>query len=144
MVDEQTNRLNLAGIIDELHVGGVDRTTVEAGVAFNANLLFVTLWWRSQREEPEDLQMRIVFVDPTGTAYGQTDGRDVDLRNYIVARTIWKLEQMVVKGYGEHTIRIESRARDSDPWSLVPQGDVVFFIGEAPPGDAPDPRANIA
>ena len=128
----QGNNLDLTGVVDELHVGGVPGEAIEGGgIAISTNLTVVSVWHRDVWDVPEHLEMRLVFLDPSGDELGVTGPSQVNLPQYPVVRMMAKVELLPLHRYGVYTIRVERRSNGGAPW-VNAGGEITLGIWAAP------------
>jgi hypothetical protein len=143
---DANNNLVLSGVLDEIHLAGIRPEKVDggqAGVLLDLNV--VSVWHRDVWGEPEDLEMRLVYLDPSNQQFGATDPLPVNVREYPVVRVVAKLPGLPLRGYGVYRFRVERR-RPAGEWAHA-GGDITVGIWPAPANDSgqsvSSPRANI-
>ena len=121
IIDQRSNNISLIEVIDELTVPApppelVTEANGELGMLFDGNL--VILWARSDLGTPEKAQVRSRIIAPNG-GEARTGEVEVDLTEIVRARAIGRIAELpLFTQVGEYTIKIETKAHDSE-WREV-------------------------
>lgn len=117
IIDQRSNNISLIEVIDEISLPApapesVTETSGQPAVGFDASL--VILWARSDPDMPEKAQVRNSVVTPKGFQTQSTEN-EIDLTDALRVRSIGQIARFpLLSQDGEHTLKIEMKAADTD------------------------------
>ena len=126
LVDADTNNVSLIQVLEQLNFE-VSESDLREPKRVVLDSMLVTLWARRENA-PNSGEMRITFLDPDGTDFGEPVSHPVDLGEQLRARVFTTVKGIVVKDSGIYHWVIESRDDDGDEWVEVSRVPVEIRV----------------
>lgn len=121
-IDKDTNSVSLMEVTEQLNVKATSFSSEgpnrETPLLLAWEFDLVSLWMRSDPEEPERTTERVVFVGPDGRALGEPVVTEVDLESHQRMRSRLRMNGLPLSGTGYHFFVIEQPG-DQGEWLEV-------------------------
>lgn len=117
ILDRYTNSVSLIDTVEGFNLTFVQPVPEGQRVTIATAMHLVTLWIRSDRNEPETFEARPVIIMPSGDEVG---GHVLTVNlELMFVRTFMKLEAMPFEGPGLYWFAVEYRRAPTDEWARV-------------------------
>jgi hypothetical protein len=113
ITDQESNNISLLEVLEQLTIVGPPIPSV-VPVRFEV----VTLWGRSDADQPSRGHARLLFLTPSDTVIGEHE-YDIDLSVYQRYRTRTVMTGLPVQEAGRHHFRVQLRDEGETEWRDV-------------------------
>ena len=133
VTDRDTNRTSLFNIVSEVAVPVEPPDKSEfSSISLPIRTTLVTLWERSNPDEPEAANGRVRLVGPNGKEL-TTSGHDVNLQEAQRGQVAIDMPKLTVMRQGQHIFKIEAQCANSDWQEMLELPlSVVIQVGDFP------------
>lgn len=146
IIDQQTKQASLIDVIEKITLyreelegqlpdGRTYEEVVAAGIVFPMSICLVQFWTRSAPNKPEDFEMRILTLSPSGRELNKND-LEISLAKYRNSRPAIQILNMVYVEDGIYRMVIQKR--DAGSRRFMRQAEIPLEIilaeGAAPVG----------
>jgi hypothetical protein len=107
--------VSIFNVIEQISITGEPKPQGVAPVRFE----IVTLWARSDFDEPARGRVRITFTSPSEKKVKLGEERDIDLSKYERLRARQIIQGLPVREPGRHVIRVELQNEGENRWRKV-------------------------
>lgn len=128
VIDQDSNNISLQSVIEQLNITGTPPAPGAVPVV-PITLEVVTLWAKTNFDEPAQGDARVTFLSPSGVPSEQLRfDYHIDLSTYKRNRTRWRINGLPVLGAGPHTFRVELQ-NEGEEWREVATVPLEVIIG---------------
>lgn len=113
ITDQESNNISLLEVLEQLTIAGPPTPGV-VPVRFEV----VTLWGRSDTDQPSRGHARLLFLTPSDTVTGEHE-HDIDLSVYQRTRNRTLMTGLPVQETGRHHFRVQLRDEGETEWRDV-------------------------
>lgn len=133
-IDRDTNNLSLFNLIEQVQIPEPpelsDFSNGDALPAMPLRLVVVTLFSRSEPDQGERKEVRLVVAMPNGRVAETSLSFDVDLESATRNRTRINVGTLPLAGQGEYRFRIEGLGEDGE-WQMMSEAPLqVEYLGD--------------
>lgn len=129
-VDKESGNVTLFKALEQMSlVRASDETDASPPENIDFSFTVVSLWTRSNREEPEFAKARYVFRGPDGKTIGTSEEHSIDLKKYARHRTMSRLPGIGFKGFGRYNFVVQ-RQLPSGRWARTAVVPLEVVEGE--------------
>lgn len=114
VIDRETNNVSLQNVLEQLHIKGEPKSEGLVPMPFDV----ISLWSRSDDNEPYEGPMRMTFVSPSGKKLITTEGR-INLLETERSRTVIHSQGIPIEEAGRFRFNIEHRLEGENEWHKV-------------------------
>lgn len=129
IIDKNTNNLSLIEIIEEMKFATVieksGKGSVDVKLVSQMPIDWVTLWVRTNIEEPEKTKMKDIVISPSGKTILEKE-YEIDLQSYKRMRATRKVLLPPTNENGIFLFLTQVNDEKNKVWSTV--GDIPIFI----------------
>ncbi len=136
IIDQETNLVSLINIIEELTIQGAPKSKGGIGIAVD----IVTLWIRTNADEPSYGNYRVSLVSPIGEVLNTVEGQ-LDLTIYERLRTRTKFIGFPANQPGRYKFKVDQEEEESKEFRTVASIPikVIFQSPASDPREAKSP-----
>lgn len=127
-VDKETGNVTLFKALEQLTLVKSLDVEEEAPENIQVNMALVSLWCRSDRDEPESCVSRFIFKAPAGQTIGSQE-YPVDLKKNVRHRNLMRMSGIAFNGFGRYQFVIQKQLA-SGKWTRVAMIPLEVIKGE--------------
>ena len=131
VTDRDSNNVSIFNVIEQINITGEPKPQGVVPIRFE----IVTLWARSDFDEPARGRARIIFISPSGKKVKLSEERDIVLSKYERLRARQFVQGLPVREPGRHVFQVELQNEGENRWRKVASVPlkIAFVSPEAKP-----------
>jgi hypothetical protein len=114
VIDRDSNNISLHNVLEQITIA--QEVDPEQVAVIPTKFEVVTLWARSDFDEPAEGEQRLTLIAPSGETLVTGEAK-IDLSEFRRTRYRAKFEGLPTKGRGRYVFRIECRTNGNAAWS---------------------------
>lgn len=114
IIDDQTKNISLIDVVEQINIS----RTVELPISIALPIEVVSLWSRTNLDQPARGHGRIVFITPSGNSQ-ELGQMDIDLESYKRLRARIGLLGLPISELGKHVFEVHFSFEGSDETTIV-------------------------
>ena len=151
-IDKYTNSLSIFEVIEGITVvldaADAERAARADRIAVRLKGQLISLWGRSNADEPETFWLTFSIVTPKGQEHASLNGLSGDLSQHPRTRLIIGIQELPFEGAGTYTFNLVVGEKEGEPGTVMASVPLEVKIGaqistEQPPPSEPTPAAAL-